>query len=329
MPAGPQRAAPTVSVVVCAYTERRWGDLSAAVASLRSQTRPALEVIVVVDHNAGLLARVRRAFPDVSAVANQEAPGLSGARNTGTAHAAGDVVAFLDDDAAAQDDWLERLVAPYADERVIGVGGAVEPMWPGARPRSLPDEFLWVVGCSYRGLPTTTSPVRNLIGANMSYRRLVVVELGGFHAGLGRVGETPLGCEETELCVRASRRWPDALLMYEPSALVRHRVTRSRSRWAYFRSRCYSEGLSKAEVVRRAGRGLGLASERAYTARVLPRGVVRELAGAVATGDPGGVLRATGIAVGLLCTSAGFVAGGGLRRRSPMDEAAATIGAPT
>lgn len=160
--------------------------------------------------------------------------------------------------------------------------------------------------------------MRNLIGANMSYRRRVLVELGGFQASLGRVGATPVGCEETELCVRAARRRPGAILLYEPLAVVHHRVPPSRTRWAYFRARCYGEGVSKAEVVRRSGSAAGLASERAYTWRVLPRGVVREVASVVSRGDPAGVLRATGIALGLLCTTAGYVAGGGLRR-NPTD----------
>jgi glycosyltransferase involved in cell wall biosynthesis len=253
----------------------------------------------------------------VRAVANRERGGLSGARNTGAALATGDVVAFLDDDAAAERDWLERLVAPYSEARVIGVGGAVEPAWSVPRPRSFPDEFLWVVGCSYRGLPAHRSRVRNLIGANMSYRRQALERLGGFHADLGRVGTTPLGCEETELCVRAARRWPDAAFVYEPLAIVRHRVPRSRTRWGYFRARCYGEGLSKAEVVRRGGADLGLASERTYTFRTLPAGVVREVTAVLAARDPAGALRATGIALGLLYTGAGYVAGGGLRRRTP------------
>ena len=308
---------PSVSVVICTYTEDRWDDLAGAVASVRGQTRPAREVVVVVDHNDALLARVRPAFPGVRAVANGEGSGLSGARNTGAALATGDVVAFLDDDAAAEPQWLERLVAPYADGAVIGVGGAVHPAWAVPRPRSFPDEFLWVVGCSYRGMPVRRSRVRNLIGANMSYRRDALEQLGGFHADLGRVGTTPLGCEETELCVRAARRWPDSMFVYEPSAVVRHRVPRSRTRWAYFRARCYGEGLSKAEVVRRGGAGLGLASERTYTFRTLPAGVVREVTAVFGERDPAGALRATGIALGLLYTSAGYVAGGGLRRRGP------------
>jgi glycosyltransferase involved in cell wall biosynthesis len=202
----PKTAHPSASVVVCAYTEKRWDDLVAAVRSALDQTRPPLEVILVSDHNPGLLERVRRELPEAAAVANDGTRGLSGARNTGVRMARGDVIAFLDDDALAAPDWLERLLQPYGDSRVVGVGGLIEPLWPGARPPVLPAEFDWVVGCSYEGLPTDTAPVRNLIGANMSLRRDVFGMVGGFRTDVGRVGTRPLGCEETELCIRIRQR---------------------------------------------------------------------------------------------------------------------------
>jgi glycosyltransferase involved in cell wall biosynthesis len=251
-------------------------------------------------------------------VENAQQRGLSGARNTGVAAARGDVVAFLDDDAAAAPDWLEHLLAPYADPAVAGVGGAVEPVWEGEPPRAFPEEFNWVVGCSWRGLPTARAPVRNVVGANMSFRRQTLAAAGGFHSGLGRVGSKPLGCEETELCLRVRRLFPDAVVLYEPAARVAHRVPRHRARFAYFRSRCYAEGLSKALVVRLAGRQRGLASERAYTLRILPRGVARGLLRAVRTGDAGGLGQAAAIVAGLTLTVAGYLVGSvRLARTSP------------
>src|SRR4029453_16604472 len=91
-------------------------------------------------------------------------------------------------------------------------------------------------------------PIRNFMGANMSFRRDALVDVGGFSTGLGRVGSTPLGCEETELCIRLASPHREGVLLYEPQALVRHHVPSSRATWGYFRSRCYHEGLSKAEV---------------------------------------------------------------------------------
>ncbi len=50
-------ASPTVSVIICSYTQQRWEGLLEAVASVGVQTHPALETIVVIDHDAGLLER--------------------------------------------------------------------------------------------------------------------------------------------------------------------------------------------------------------------------------------------------------------------------------
>jgi glucosyl-dolichyl phosphate glucuronosyltransferase len=300
---------PTVSVVVCAYTEKRWDDLVAAVASCGAQTVPPLETIVVVDHNPNLLRRLRLAMPHVRLVENAEEQGLSGARNSGVRAAAGDVVAFLDDDATTAPDWLEHLTSAYLDERVIGAGGSVEPVWPNTRPATMPPEFDWVLGCTYRGLPTCPGPVRNMIGANMSLRRELIEDVGGFRNGIGRNGSRPLGCEETEICIRARQRRPDAIILYEPRARVYHRVPSERMSWRYFGRRCYAEGLSKAAVVAYAGSADGLASERSYTLRTLPSGVLRGVADTLSRRDIAGVARAFVIVAGLLMTTIGYAVG--------------------
>ena len=60
----------TASVVICAFTERRWADLSAAVESLARQSRAPDEIVIVIDHNPDLLARARRQFASSRVVAN-------------------------------------------------------------------------------------------------------------------------------------------------------------------------------------------------------------------------------------------------------------------
>lgn len=173
----------------------------AALTSLSEQTLAPQEVVLVVDHSTELLERARRELgPKVTVLANAESPGLSGARNTGLLHSRAAIVAFLDDAAVADPTWLERIAVHYMDPRVLGVGGAVVPDWLAPPPRWLPSEFYWVVGCSYTGLPRHAAPIRNFIGANMSFRRSVFAVVGGFTVGIGRVGTRPLGCEETELC---------------------------------------------------------------------------------------------------------------------------------
>jgi GT2 family glycosyltransferase len=299
---------PSVSVVICAYSDARFPDLLAALASVRRQTHRPCEILVVSDHNPRLLERLRAEVPDVVAVENAGVRGLAAARNCGVAAARGSAVAFLDDDAVAAEDWLEKLVAPYAAPAVLGTGGAVEPWWLAPRPHWFPAEFHWVVGCSYRGLPGARSAIRNPIGANMSFRREVFERCGGFRDGIGRVGKWPVGCEETEFAIRAGRAGRAGVVVFEPAARVRHRVPAERATVRYFVSRCFAEGLSKALVTRSVGAGDGLASERTYVLRALPRGIVRGFVDLV-RGDPGGPLRSIAIAAGLALTCAGYLAG--------------------
>jgi len=302
------------SVVICTYSEERWDQLVAAVASAQAQRAPAGEVIVVVDHNASLYEQVCRELAGVVAVTNTEQRGLSGARNCGIAVAQGEIVAFLDDDAVADADWLAYLGKPFAEARVLGVGGAIEPLWEVEQVRWFPAEFRWVMGCSYAGLPLRPAPVRNLIGCNMSFRAEALRALGGFRHEIGRVGTRPLGCEETELCIRLAQRWPGSLLLYEPRAVVQHRVPATRTTWRYFRQRCYAEGLSKARVSRLVRAQAGLASERRQAAAVLPVATLRAVSHGVGQRDGAAFARAGAIVAGLAFTTAGYLSGAAAER---------------
>ncbi|MFJ1702662.1 glycosyltransferase family 2 protein [Kitasatospora sp. NPDC088346] len=268
---------PTLSVVICAYTLDRWDDICAAVASVRDQRVRPGELLLVIDHCPELERRATAQLRDARVIPNSRTRGLSGARNTGVAAATGEVIAFLDDDAVADPQWTMRLLAGYRDRWVLGVGGLVRAWWESGRPRWFPPEFDWVVGCSYHGSPRTPSAVRNFTGANMSFRRADMVAAGGFRQDLGRVGTKPLGCEETELCLRMAALNPHAELRFEPGAVVRHHVPPTRTTWAYFRARCYAEGRSKAVVARHAGSGPALADERRYVRRTVPVAVVRSV----------------------------------------------------
>lgn len=298
----------TSTVLICAYTEDRLQDIRAAVASVHAQHPTPEQLLVVVDHNPALFAQLQAELKGATVLENQHRQGLAGARNTGVEAATGEIVVFLDDDAAAEPGWLAALLATYDDPGVLGAGGVIDPVWPATRPRWLPHEFDWVVGCTYRGGATGRTPIRNLIGASMSLRRTAFEVAGGFTEGMGRIGRRPLGCEETELCLRVNRHFPSGTFLFEPAAAVRHRVSPDRTRSRYFVSRCYAEGLSKATVAHLAGADRGLAAERAHAARALPLGVGRGLLDAI-RGDISGLFRAMFIIVGLAVTTAGYARG--------------------
>ncbi|MEV7193180.1 glycosyltransferase family 2 protein [Streptomyces sp. NPDC093510] len=308
-----------ISVVICVYTEDRWEDILAAVSSVRAQSSAARETLLVVDHNASLLDRLAKEYKETEGVrvlANAGPRGLSAGRNTGIAAARGDIIAFLDDDAVAERDWLRYFAEGFRDPRVLAVGGRTMPAWEsGRRPVWFPEEFDWVVGCTYKGLPRGRVHVRNVLGGNASFRRTAFDAAGGFATGIGRDGDKrPLGCEETEFCIRLTRARPDAVLLIDDRSVIHHRVPAVRERFRYFRTRTYAEGLSKALVSRSVGAAKGLESERRYTTRVLPAGVGRGLRDA-ALGRPGGAGRAGAIVAGVLTAAGGYILGSVRARR--------------
>lgn len=301
------------SVVVCVYTEDRWEDILAAVASVRRQSRPALETLLVVDHNDRLWERLTTEFKeaaDVRVLANAGPRGLSAGRNTGITAAFGDVLAFLDDDAVADPHWLRWFADALGDPAVLAVGGHTVPRWAGGRrPVWFPPEFDWVVGCGYLGLPRGRVRARNVHGGNAAFRRSVFEVAGGFTTGIGRDGHRlPLGGEETELCIRLSRVRPHAVILLEDRAVIHHRVPASRERLGYLRTRSYAEGLSKALIARTVGARAGLAAERSYTTRTLPVGLARALRD-FAVARPGGGGRALAIVTGTGAAAVGYAVG--------------------
>ena len=307
-----QVTAEDVSVVICAYTEQRWSRLVEAIESVGAQSVRPRELVVVVDHNPALLARLAerfRADPLVTLLESRGARGLSGARNTGVQHSTGEIIAFLDDDATARPDWLEHLRQAFEDPEVQAVGGFAAPDWGGTPPAWFPPEFLWVVGCTYRGAPHERVEIRNPIGCNMAIRRSGYQLTSGFVEDVGRIGSHLLGCEETLLSIEIRQKRPTARIVFEPDAAVDHHVATDRHRPRYLLRRCFGEGLSKAMVARRVGTADGLASERSYVTSTLPRGVVDGVLESLRTRRSAGLRRSLMILAGLAATVAGYVVG--------------------
>ena len=146
-----------VSVIICTYTEDRLDDTLSAIGSCSNQDVAPREIIVVVDHNPRLAAYLSRALQGVRVIENEESRGLSGARNTGVRAATSEIVAFLDDDARARPGWISSIAVAYEDSDVIAFGGAAHPNWPEKQPAWFPNEYGWVVGCSFVGQPATDS----------------------------------------------------------------------------------------------------------------------------------------------------------------------------
>ncbi|WP_051574815.1 glycosyltransferase family 2 protein [Mycobacterium sp. URHB0044] len=251
-----------VSVVLPCYTERRLDNIRSALTSLRKQTLEPRRVVVAVDNNPALAELLDEEFDWVTVVQNDGGRGASATRNRGVEAVDTPLTAFLDDDEIADPDWLLELTRPFADEQVVGTGGTYEPAWETTKPRWFPDEFAWVVGGSYLGLPTETAPIRNVWSGNMAVRTAEFRAVSGFRTDFGKQGSVSQP-EDTDLCIRMSeataKRW-----MYVPSAVILHEVPAGRGSFRFFVTRCFSEGAGKSAMRANLGSSSAVSTEFGY-----------------------------------------------------------------
>lgn len=271
------------SVIICCYTLERLQDIRQAVESALAQSTPPHEIVVSVDHNPELLEVLRRTLPSsVRLVLNDGAQGMSDTRNVGMNAATGDVFVFLDDDAVAEHTWLENLLKPLADPKIVAVGGRAIPEWIGGkRPPWLPEELDWIVGCTFEGMPLKDNAMRNPIGCSMAFRRTVFEQVGPWETGIGGTGQSNKGGEEAELGLRIASKMPGYRILYSPESIIHHKVPawRTSLRWAVKKS--FAEGICKAKV-KRFGAAINLQQsslsiETSYLRYLLLNAVPRKL----------------------------------------------------
>ncbi|MFC7203568.1 glucosyl-dolichyl phosphate glucuronosyltransferase [Haloferax namakaokahaiae] len=237
-----------VSVVVCTYSMERYESFSETVESVLDQTYEPLELVVVVDGNEAVFARVEDDFGDVEDAVlycNDENRGISYSRTKGAELASGDVVAMIDDDATAEPDWIETLVQTYEENpEAVAVGGNVVPDWVARKPDFFPEEFYWLVGCDERGFGNHMEEVRNTYGSNISFKRDVFLEAGGYDTNTGRKGDKHVQAHEAPVCIRIYNNTGKRVI-YNKRARVNHKLFEYRTefRWLVFRS--FWQGYSK------------------------------------------------------------------------------------
>lgn len=236
----------SVSVIVSVYSKERLAYVIECIDSLKLQTLLPREIILVLDPDEDLTRFYQSKVAKDVRIVVSENRGLSNARNAGVKSASGEIVAFIDDDAVADERWLERLVTAYNDSNVVGAGGFIRPLWETDQPVWFPEELNWIIGCSYKGLPEQRANVRNSIGCNMSFRREIFEKVGYFRTDVGRFGKTLTAGEEPEISMRILSHIQNSRIIYDPSAIVNHRVSRNRVSLQYMWRRSFYEGVSKA-----------------------------------------------------------------------------------
>jgi len=302
-------------IVICTYTLDRWELLVRAVESALAQSIPPQQLIIIVGHaapgeqhiNHELLARCRQEWgagradsPVEIVIAPRRFAGRKGSSlNTALLLTRAEIVAFLDDDAEAAPDWLERKLAVYATHpEVVALGGAPRPDYGAPRPSWFPPDFDWVFGCHYRSLPKRLAPIRHLIGTSMSARRDAILAVGGFHAD---------DHDDMDLSHRIAHAYGPAAVCYEPRAEVRHYVPPERVTWSYFWRRCFYVNRSKVGAFADMGEAGNIGAELRFGVKTL-LALGPALVAAV-TGRPERLRQALVAIVGVALAGCGYVAG--------------------
>ena len=236
-----------VSVVICTYTEEMYEHFREAAESIQDQTYDDIELVLVSDGDQAVYERLQEDYgdrPDAIVTRTDENVGISAARNHGIEQATGDVVAQIDDDAIADPEWVEELVSVYETTDAVAVGGKMTPAWVDGKPEFLPEEFYWLIGVTREGFAEAGEEVRNTYGSNISFRREVIEELGGFDPNVGRKGDAEIQGHESELGTRLRDQFGRGVV-YNPDAVVAHKVFDYRTEPLWLIKRSFWQGYSK------------------------------------------------------------------------------------
>lgn len=245
-----------LSVVICSLNGAAGVDR--CLSALAGQAiRSRLEIIVVDDGSADATSDIARRH-EVILIRHPVNRGLAAARNSGVQAATTPVIAFLDDDCEPEPKWAEELLANY-QEGIAGVGGPVlvsarpgfmsgylqrhNPLGPLeldlAKSGKLPYRlYLYLKRLWEPAERLERRDVYSYAGANMSFRRQVLLDAGCFDERF------TFGAEELDLCLRLARAFPAARLVFSPEVRVVHHFEAS-LRDTLRRSRGYGRGSAR------------------------------------------------------------------------------------
>jgi len=247
----PEAAERAVGLTVAIPTFRRLELVRGAVDSVVTQSTEFPVEVLVIDGDpdgSAVRALAAAALPANVRVIRTKGAGSSKARNIALEEARYDVLAFLDDDAAAEAGWLVEIASAYQDSSVAAAGGPITPFFTAQPPRWLRDAYDLAEAefgaLDYGAGPCRLEFPRYLNGPNLSVRRSVGMACGGFREDLGVHGTRWSPGEDTDLIRRLQAL--GHTVMWVPSAAVRHLVTPEKMTRRFLRRRVFAKGMATA-----------------------------------------------------------------------------------
>lgn len=238
-----------LSVVICTYN--RANLLRNCLESLTKQTiAPAKYELIIVDNNSTdqtsrVVDEYKDRLPNLMYYL-EEKQGLSNARNRGYMQAKGEYVGYIDDDAKASEDWVERALEIIHNEKPIMFGGPVYPYYQIPKPDWMKDEYNQYSVYDKEGY---LGSYEWLSGSNMFILRKELQSIGGFNSALGMHGSTLSYNEETAIQSLLKQRGKK--IMYSKSLVAYHLVAKNRYNPVFYLYRNYRIGKDGASIWRR------------------------------------------------------------------------------
>ena len=239
-----------ISAIIC--THNRCDYLRRAIESLVNQTFPKPHYeIIIVDNNSsdGTKDMIASDFHDVINLRYvfESMLNLSVARNTGWKQAQGKYAAYLDDDAAASPEWIEKIVETFETKGPMPgcVGGPVKPIWPLVRPKWLSGLLLpYLSVVDWSSQPMVLNAHQWIVGTNMAFPKIILEQICGFPVDLGRKGSNLLSGEERLVQLKIQEK--GLTCFYNPEIQVEHRILPEKMTRRWFLHASFSSGISEA-----------------------------------------------------------------------------------
>ncbi|MFX1538286.1 MAG: glycosyltransferase family 2 protein [Promethearchaeota archaeon] len=232
----------TLTVAVNTYSKRNRVFFKKLSRGLQNQTDMNYNLLIVADGDDSFINELKGIFPNATTIQTL-GKNLSQSRNVALKSSQDEVVAFIDDDAFPDKNWVLNIKKKFTNPKVVGLGGLILP--ESANNLIIPVELFWIYGCTFYNNLKTKRVIRNPIGCNMAVRREAALYVKGFDEALGRTFNILLSGEEADLFFRITKNFNDTLIIYDPAVIVYHHVSCNRINPIYFIKRSFFEGLSK------------------------------------------------------------------------------------
>ena len=242
-----------LSIVVTTYNEERKNDIFELLNSVRKQTYPDIEVVIVVEESITFLSAIeghlRTLGLTYKAIFSEGIRGISYARNLGVVNASGEIIAIVDDDALLSADWAKALMETYNEHpEAIGVTGQAIPLWVNPSDSWFPKQLYWMIGCTdWRGW-NSERQTNVTSGVNMSFRA-ETFKIARFPTSLGAGASTegklgfPNEDNDFAMTITGLTNRP---IVYIPDVIVYHKVYPYRLHSRYIRKYAFWQGCAEA-----------------------------------------------------------------------------------